>query len=148
MNADITKALIDLVLAVSTVALGALVTLIRKHFTVKQIELAESIAGIAVAATEQMAKAAGWNPSQKLKSALGDARDLGAKHGVRLTDEQWRTLVEQEVANLKRYGGELTKPDAPITPPSSGSVVKVAIDDQPIATVPITPPAPPEPPAA
>ena len=141
MNADITKALVDLILATSTVALGALVTLIRRHFSVQQIELAEKIASIAVSSTEQMAKASGWNPGQKLKSALQDARDLGAKHGVRLTDEQWRTLVEQEVANMKRWGTELTKPDniAPTIVPSDGTSVSAPV----LIVPPDTPPSAP-----
>lgn len=124
MSMDITSALIDLVLAVTTIVGGALVTLIRRHFSTAQIGLAERIASIAVSATEQMAKAAGWDASAKLKSAMQDARDLGTKHGVRLTDEQWRTLLEQEVQRLRRFQDVVTAPavpaaDPPATPPTA-----------------------------
>lgn len=134
MSADITSALVDLVLAVTTIVGGAAVTLIRRHFSAAQISLAERIAGIAVGSAEQMAASAGWNGSQKLTSAMQDARDLGAKHGVKLTDEQWRSLLEQEVMRLHRLNDALTTQPEP-APKTTHSKAK--------APAPATPPAAP-----
>jgi len=123
MSNDITNALIDLVLAVTTIFGGMLVAYVRRHASAATIDTAEQIARIAVGATEQMAKTAGWDSGQKLRSALQDVRALGEKHGIRFSDEQWRTLIERQVREMQRLDAALhpSPPDSTpeiIVPPA------------------------------
>lgn len=125
MNGDITNALIDLVLAMTTIFGGYLVAYVRRHASAATIDTAEQLARIAVGATEQMAKSAGWNPSQKLTSALQDVRALGEKHGIRFSDEQWRTLIERQVREMQRLDAVLhqamPEPPSIVVPPADAS---------------------------
>lgn len=121
MNGDITNALIDLLLAMTTIFGGYLVAYVRRHASAATIDTAEQIARIAVGATEQMAKTAGWDSGKKLRSALQDVRALGAKHGIRFSDEQWRTLIERQVREMQRLDTALhqaTPEPPPIVTPA------------------------------
>lgn len=118
MSTDITNALIDLVLAVTTICGGTLVAYVRRHASAATIDTAEQIARIAVGATEQMAKTAGWDAGQKFSSALQDVRALGEKHGIRFSDEQWKTLIERQVREMQRLDAALGQatPSTPTEP--------------------------------
>lgn len=140
MQDMLTSGLIDLLLAMTTIAGGALIAAIRRHFSLRAIAAAEAVARIAVRAAEQMAEAAGWDSAAKLTMALAGARDLAAAHGVTLSDAQWRQLIEREVALLRRLDRELTAPDSPpigaygIRP--DGTPVEIAAADADVTTVP------------
>lgn len=135
MSTDITSALIDLVLAVTTIFGGYLIAYARRHISLKSIQTAEAVGKIAVNAAEQMGQTAGWSPSQKLTSALQAVRSLGEKHGISLSDEQWRELIEREVREMQRLDTVLKQatPEPAIVVPG----VADAIEPAP----PTTPPA-------
>lgn len=111
MHELIQEGLIDLVLAVTAVVGGLIVNYLRRRATVAEIEAGMRIAKIVVSAVEQIAAAQGIDTQEKLARALAQARAIGAAKGISFSDEQWRYLIEQEVAYLKRIGGELTRTD-------------------------------------
>lgn len=130
VSADIVAALISLLLAVSS-ALGAyLVALIRRRVSATNIGIAQNIARVAVTAVEQMGDAAGWAPQKKLDQALQAVKNLGEKHGINLNEPQWRSLIESEVAQLKRFGALLTTPDGDGTPTPVIPVVPVPVEPE------------------
>jgi hypothetical protein len=71
------------------------------------MNLARQAAMQAVQAAEQIG---GSDGRQKFSNALERARDLT---GNRLTDEQWRTLIESAVKDFKSWGQEIKAP-APV----------------------------------
>lgn len=107
INAQITQILSNLVLLI-LLAIGTyVVQYLKRRFSQQQIALAMEIVEIAVEAVEQIAQASGIKGKEKLREAIGRARDFAAKYGIRYTDEQWATLIEQAVKQLKEFEREL-----------------------------------------
>lgn len=108
MNGDINQALTSFLLAAVTLATIAITTFvipwIKAHATQQQIQTAEKVATNAVQAVEQIG---GSGSHQKFNDALERARRLAAAKGIQLTDEQWRTLIESAVNDVKRWGQEI-----------------------------------------
>ncbi len=94
---------------------------VRSHYAASQIQRAEGIGRTAVWAVEQLAASAGWDSKAKYGRALGFARRLAARTGLRLTDEQWQAILEAAVASLRAVGAELptAPPGGPPAPPAS-----------------------------
>lgn len=97
-----------LIVGVGTVA----VQWIRSKLSARQLELGLSIAHIAVAASEQLAASMQIDLHQKYAYALEMARDQAAKFGLQFTDDQWETLIESAVKEMKYLGAELKQPFA------------------------------------
>lgn len=108
MNGDINQALTSFLLAALGLATVAITTFvvpwIKAHATQQQIQSAEKIATNAVQAVEQIG---GDGSHQKFLDALERARRLAASKGIVLSDDQWRTLIESAVNDVKRWGQEV-----------------------------------------
>lgn len=112
VNELLAQVLTNLVLLLIVVAGGYLVRYLRRSLTTQQISLATEIAEIAVRAAEQIGYASGFDGPKKLAEALDRARDLAGKYGIRYSDEQWATLIEKAVEQLKVLDEELHAKDA------------------------------------
>lgn len=95
---------------VSLVMTGFAIPWLRAHVGNKRLAVAERVAEVAVAASEQIGAG---NGAGKFQNALERARALAASKGVSLTDEQWRTLIESAVRNISQWGAEIKAP-APV----------------------------------
>lgn len=78
---------------------------VRSHYAASQIQRAEAIGRTAVWAVEQLAGASGWDSRTKYGRALGFARRLAARAGLRLDDEQWQAILEAAVGAMGQAGG-------------------------------------------
>lgn len=85
-----------------TVITGALVPYLRSRMSEQDLWKARQIAEFAVAAVEQLAPGTGAQARQKFDDAMGRAYDLAASHGIDLSAEEWRTLIEQAVYELNK----------------------------------------------
>lgn len=119
VSADIVAALISLFLAISSAVGAYAVAWVRRHVSAQNLMVSQRIARVAVTAAQQMGDAAGWSAGAKLTSALQDVRLLGEQHGIKLSDDQWRSLVEAEYAQFKQFRVALNAPDdAPAVAPA------------------------------
>jgi LL-H family phage holin len=84
--------------AVLPAIFGYLTFYIKKHFSVKQIEMAQSIAKIGVAYAQQLELS---NP-EKFDAAFKAVKSFAAKHGLKYSDEQWTGLIEAAVNQGKQ----------------------------------------------
>jgi len=91
----------DLIVLAGTVLLSFITNYLHRYYTVKQIETAKSIAVLAVTFVEQVAAALGLTNPEMLQMAIDRARMLAAKIGINLTDQQWETLIEAALGELK-----------------------------------------------
>ncbi|MGB9781483.1 MAG: phage holin, LLH family [Moorellaceae bacterium] len=107
MEQLITKTLTDLIQLIIVVLGGMLINYLRKKFTQQQIDQALQIAEIAVKAAEAIGAANGFDGKAKFQQALVFVKQLAAKHGINLTDEQWQGIIEAAVHQLKALGEEL-----------------------------------------
>jgi len=99
----------DLITLAGTVLLGVVTNYVHKHYTAKQLQTANGIAGIAVTFVEQVADALGIKvSSQKYQMALDKAKELAAHIGIHLTDAQWQALIEAAVGEAKDVWGAVT----------------------------------------
>jgi len=103
---DFTTILYNLILTIVTTAtpilVGYLVIFIRQHLSTKQLETAKVISLNAVAYSNQISKELGLNNEQKLNSALASAQIIAEKYGIKLTSDQWKSLIEPCVNQLKQ----------------------------------------------
>jgi PIN domain nuclease of toxin-antitoxin system len=87
---------------------------VKAHVSAKQMDLAMSVAQIAVQAVEQLAASKQIDLKDKYSKALMLARDGAAKYGLKFTDDQWEQLIEAAVKSMKDAGEEIVSaPEAP-----------------------------------
>lgn len=113
INVAISEVILNILLLVVTGLAAAAVAAIKKRLDAQGIEIGLIIAQAAVGAVEQIGARQGWSPDQKLNHALHRARQAAETYGLKLSDEQWKTFIEQAVAEMKRAGGELVQSDSP-----------------------------------
>lgn len=94
----------DLAMAVIPVVGAYAVAFIRKHMTTNQIETAKNVASISVKYAQQLDIC----NSDKFASALATAKSFASSHGLKLTDEQWRSLIEASVNECKKDWAEVS----------------------------------------
>lgn len=80
---------------------------VKAHVSAKQMELGMNIAGLAVAAVEQLAASKQIDIEEKYSKALMLARDQAAKYGLTFSEAQWEGLVEAAVKAMKDAGEEI-----------------------------------------
>ncbi len=85
-----------------TVITGALVPYLRSRMSEQDLWKARQIAEFAVAAVEQLAPESGAKAREKFDDAMGRAYELARTHGIDLSAEEWRTLIEQAVYEMNR----------------------------------------------
>lgn len=112
LDPRIQEALVGLVIAIITWAISEAAVAIKKaaysRFSKDQLELASSIASVAVGAVEQLA-ASGKITLPKYDEALVMVKDLASKVHITLTDTQWKSMIEAAVAAMKAMGDEFKK---------------------------------------
>lgn len=116
MSPHLTELLTQLLTLVAVIIVqvvgAAVVRWLKARYTAEQIQTGMEIARIVVRAVEQVAAASGWSlrGKAKLQEALDRARAIAAKQGLDLTDEQWKTVIEAAVLELRLLGEELKRP--------------------------------------
>jgi hypothetical protein len=110
MPPELSRTITDTFVAVLTVTIpiigGFTVTWLKTHTSQKQLDIATEIAERATKAVEQIY--GGLSPDEranadtKLQAAQTRARELAARMGITLSDDQLRTLIEQAVREMKR----------------------------------------------
>jgi D-serine dehydratase len=116
---DLTQVLSTVIEAIIVILAGLLLALARRYLSQQQIAIARTVAETAVGAVEQLAASGVIDPRSKLERAMVRARDLATQHGIVLTDDQWRTLLEGAVKAMKQASAELdtgTRPVAVLPP--------------------------------
>ena len=117
---------IGAIVSIIGILLGYVGKLINKWLKVKMglhdFEAAVEIAKIIVEGVQQMAKKYGWDSKAKFDQAMIQLRTWGSQHGIKYTDEQWESIVEQAVFQLKGFIDELTdlqetEEEEPVTTP-------------------------------
>lgn len=91
----------DLIVLAGTLILGFVTSYIHRYYTARQIQTAKQLAVLAVTFVEQVAAALGLTNPEKLKLAIQRAEALAAKAGIKLTGQQWETLIEAVLGELK-----------------------------------------------
>lgn len=113
MDPRISNALVTVVVALIGV-FGVLIEhwakkLVQANFTAKQIQIAQDVAAVIVDAVEEMGAAGIIDYKSKFAAALRRVKDLAASKGVVLSDEQWQSMIEAAVAQMKAMGQEIKK---------------------------------------
>lgn len=112
---DIQNLLYNLLLSIISIAtpilIGYAVTFIKQHTSAQQLKNAMSIATNSVEYAQQISKTLGLDNEAKLNSALASAKELATKYGIKLTDDQWKALLEPAVSGLKKGLVDLVKED-------------------------------------
>lgn len=89
------------VIALLSLAADALRKWLRQRFSHEQLATAMDVARIAAGAVEQMyRRATGVDPKAKFDQAMQHVRALGEQKGLKLTDDQWRALLEAAVREI------------------------------------------------
>lgn len=98
---------------------------VRTHHAQTQLKIAGSIAQTVVQAAEQIGEKLGWTGPQKYTEALNYAKSLATRVGLRLTDQEWRAVLESAVVDLKmawhvveNAGAQHEPQPGPAKPPS------------------------------
>lgn len=99
--------LLTLVTTATPILVGYLVVFIRQHLSAKQLETAKVIASNGVVYAQQVSAQLGLDNQAKLNSALVSVKALASKYGVKLTDDQWKNLIEPAVNEFKKGLNEL-----------------------------------------
>jgi hypothetical protein len=110
MTPELSHTITDTFVAVLTVTIpiigGFAVNWLKAHTSQKQLDIATEIAGRAARAVEQIYGGLSTderaNADTKLQAAQTRARELGARMGITLSDDQLRTLIEQAVHEMNR----------------------------------------------
>lgn len=121
MNPEVTRALVQLLVAllsllsivITTVAIPAL----RAHAGERRFQHAKGAAELAVRAIEQLYP--GLTNEDKFGFALARVRELAARTGLNVTPDQWETLIEAAVKDMKAVQGAI---DAPAAEPGSAAI--------------------------
>lgn len=90
---------------------GLVVNYVKANVSRKQLDLAMTVADLAVQAVEQLADAGKIEYKKKFETAIALGRDQAAKWGLTFTDEQWKGFIEAAVKAMKDTGKELRQPD-------------------------------------
>ena len=112
MQALVAEILTSLVKLLVLVIGGLVVNYVKANVSKKNLDLAMSVANLAVQAVEQLAASKQIDVKEKFDKALMLARDQAAKWGLAFTDDQWEGFIEAAVKAMKDAGGELLKPTA------------------------------------
>jgi len=115
------------------ILIGGATILIKQHFSAKQLNTAKIISMNSVEFVNQTTKDLKINNTEKLNSAILSARGLAEKAGIKLTSDQWTSLIESSVAQIKK--GLITLTELPLTP----SNIEPATIPTPIISDPIQP---------
>lgn len=102
MEEAIEAILQNLIYVVFSAAGGFLAAYLKAHYSAQKLRTAEAVALEAVRFAEQVAAALGYDPKKKLHHALDYVERLGARLGLKLTEEQWIGLIESAVLDLKK----------------------------------------------
>lgn len=102
-------------LAVLIAAISSILTYFGKRLNkwmkvkmgLQDFEAAVEIAKIIVEGIQQTAKKYGWDGKAKFEQAMVQLRIWGTQHGIKYTDEQWESIVEQAVFQLKGFMDEV-----------------------------------------
>jgi hypothetical protein len=94
--------LLNVLLLLVSAVIAYATKLIREKMRREDIELALDIAETAAYAIEQLSRNRPFGGKTKLAAAISHARRLGERVGVRLTDEEWRILIEHAVYEINR----------------------------------------------
>lgn len=86
---------------------GYAVSWLKANVSRKALDLAQSIAQVAVQAAEQLAAANKIDYKKKFETAIMLARDQAKKWGLNFTDSQWEGFIEAAVKQMKELGEEL-----------------------------------------
>lgn len=118
MDLQITNALYNIILVIITTGMPIIITyavsFIKQHASSKQLQKAQSIAISSVTYAQQVSSQLGLNNEAKLNSALASARTLASSFGLKLSDDQWKNLLEPALKEAKKGWNDVTKDDAPI----------------------------------
>lgn len=126
MDAELKSLIYDaLSLTVMTllpILLGYLTVWLREKYgaervatAVKTLHHAYDIAQQSVDAVEQLSAKAGWDSPTKKMRAIVLAKTLAVKSALQLSDEQWDTLIETAVKNIRDFGNEFKR----VAPPAA-----------------------------
>jgi len=103
---DITTLIYNLLLTVITTGLpiiiAYIVSFIKQHTNAKQLNTAKILAKNAVLFTKQVSSDLQIDNSTKLASAINSATQLGKNYGINLNENQWRSLVEASLIEIKK----------------------------------------------
>lgn len=102
-------------LTVLIAAIGSILTYFGKRLNkwmkvkmgLQDFEAAVEIAKIIVEGIQQTATKYGWDGKAKFEQAMVQLRTWGTQHGIKYTDEQWESIVEQAVFQLKGFMDEV-----------------------------------------
>ncbi|MDQ7095013.1 phage holin, LLH family [Desulfosporosinus sp. PR] len=112
----ISSGLSDIAMALMSALIALTGVYLRKHFTAKQLATASSIAQDAVNFAVQAAKKHGITADLgKYNAALGKAKELAAKAGIKMTDSEWEGLIESEYKKAKDELAQLVGTATPYT---------------------------------
>lgn len=89
-----------LVTALAVIVLPAIRKWLLARISAEQLATAMGVARIVVRAVEQTLPLVKGAP--KLNAALQNARQYAERLGLKLTDEQWKSLLEQAVLEMNR----------------------------------------------
>jgi len=114
---DFQTVLYNLLLTIITTAtpllVGYAVVFIRQHLSAQQLNTAKVIASNGVVFAQQVSKDLNLNNEAKFNSALASAKSLASKYGVKLSDEQWKNLLEPAYNELKKGLNEVADTNVP-----------------------------------
>jgi hypothetical protein len=94
--------LLNFLLLLVSVVIAYATKLIREKMRRDDIQLALDIAETAAYAIEQLSRNRSFGGKTKLAAAMSHAKRLGERVGIRLTDEEWRILIEHAVYEINR----------------------------------------------
>ena len=122
--------MLTIITASMPVLVGFLVAFINQHTNAQQLKTAQSIATNGAIFAQQVSKDLGFNPEQKFNSALASAKTLGEKYGIKLSDDQWKNLIEPSVNEIKKGLNELNS--VTVTSSNSESTQTVLVESIPV----------------
>jgi hypothetical protein len=94
--------LLNALLLLVSAAIAYAARTLREKMRREDIELALDIAETAAYAIEQLSRNRSFGGKTKLAAAISHAKRLGERVGIRLTDEEWRILIEHAVYEINR----------------------------------------------
>ncbi|HEY8804744.1 MAG TPA: phage holin, LLH family [Clostridium sp.] len=104
--------LLTVVTTATPILVGYVVLFIRNHANAKQLHTAKVISLNAVTFANQVSSELDLNNEAKFNSALASAKELASKYGIKLSNDQWKNLIEPSVNEIKK--GLITLTEAPV----------------------------------
>lgn len=102
-NTVVVDALVSIA-GVYLMALGTfLIKWLNKRATATEVDVAKILVQSAVKATDQISGRLGIDKEAKYDEALQRVKDLAEAHGIHKTDQQWGTLIEDAVDDMRRW---------------------------------------------